>query len=296
MNSVFETSMLHGTGQISCTKYKNLHNISHHHRDYELIHLHSGSAEISVNEHLFKVTGGESIFVNSQDIHFIRAEEDTVITVLKADRALLDRVFSGRILASPLIGRDMGVEELLEAISKETISAEEGYPCEPADVRSMLVNCMTVQFFIRLLRKSPTAEPKGDTPDRLNTHEGYRELCRRIAVEYRTITFEEAAKQMNFSEPHFSKVFHQTFGMTFTQYLNTVRIAAALEKLKQGRMSVTEIAGSCGFNTIRNFNRVFRKFTGYSPKSIPSDYVFLYRLQDGYGLDPTLNCTVVMEE
>ena len=83
--------------------------------------------------------------------------------------------------------------------------------------------------------------------------------------------------------------------MTFTQYLNTVRIAAALEKLKQGSMSVTEIAGSCGFNTIRNFNRVFKKYTGYSPCNIPSDYVFLCSLQDGYGLDPTLTCTVILE-
>ena len=84
--------------------------------------------------------------------------------------------------------------------------------------------------------------------------------------------------------------------MTFIQYLNTVRIAAALEKIKQGRMSMTEISDSCGFNSIRNFNRVFKKYTGYSPKSIPADYVFLYSLQEGYGLDPTLNCTIVIDE
>lgn len=291
MNSVFETSTLRGLGQISRTKYKNLRNISHYHSDYELIHVERGSAEISVNEHLFKVSDRESVFVNSQDIHHIHAEEDTVVTVLKADRDLLDRIFAKRILASPHIGRGMGVEELLAAVS-----AEEARTDESPDVREMMLNCLAVRFFIGLLRNSPTVEPRGDTPDRRNTHEGYRELCRKIAVEYKTITFEEAARQMNFSEPHFSKVFHQTFGMTFTRYLNTVRIAAALGKLKEGRMSVTEIAGSCGFNTIRNFNRVFKSFTGYSPKNVPSDYVFLYSLQDGYGLDPTLNCTVVLDE
>ena len=155
---------------------------------------------------------------------------------------------------------------------------------------------MTVQFFITLLRSSKTVERKAEASGRMSIHEIYRKLCRKIAVEYATITFEEAARHMTFSEPHFSKVFHNIFGMTFTQYLNTVKIAAALEKIKQGHMNITEIAYSCGFNTIRNFNRVFKNFTGYSPKNIPSDYVFLYNLQDGYGLDPTLNCTIVLED
>jgi AraC-like DNA-binding protein len=84
--------------------------------------------------------------------------------------------------------------------------------------------------------------------------------------------------------------------MTFTQYLNTIKIAAAIEKLRKNEMSITKIALECGFNTIRNFNRVFKKFTGYTPNSLPPDYVFLYRLQDGYGIDPTLNCTIVMKD
>ena len=120
-------------------------------------------------------------------------------------------------------------------------------------------------------------------------------MCRKISNEYGTITFCEAAKHMHFSEPYFAKVFHRTFGMTFTQYLNTVRIAAAIDKLKQGNMSITEISLSCGFNTIRNFNRVFKSLTGYSPSHMPSDYIFLYSLRTGYGLNPTLTSTQIIE-
>ena len=123
----------------------------------------------------------------------------------------------------------------------------------------------------------------------------YREICAKISNEYDTITFAEAAKYLHFSEPYFSKIFHKLFGMTFTQYLNTVRIAAAIEKLKAGNLSVTEVSASCGFNTIRNFNRVFKNFTGYTPGELPSDYVFLYNLQEDFGLDPTLNCSEIIE-
>ena len=95
---------------------------------------------------------------------------------------------------------------------------------------------------------------------------------------------------------HFSKMVRNLFGMTFTKYLNIIKISGALQMLKQGNMSISEIADSCGFNTIRNFNRVFKAFTGYSPTDIPIDYNYLYSLHIGYGLDPTLNCTVILNE
>ena len=38
-------------------------------------------------------------------------------------------------------------------------------------------------------------------------------------------------------------------------------------------MPITEIASRCGFATIRNFNRIFKEFTGYTPKALPQDYI-----------------------
>ena len=288
MNTVFETSHTKGHAQISCVKYKNLNNISHYHSDYELIYVNAGSAQIAINEYLFNVGTQESIFVMSNDIHHIHANENSIITVLKADKDYFDKIFTTHVVSFPKICPSIDVCSFLESIYIELKQSDEN--------STLMANCMAIQFFVTLLRNSPTVERKDKEASKLSMHETYRELCRKIALEYKTITFESAAKHMNFSEPHFSKVFHNIFGMTFTQYLNTVRVAAALEMLKKGRMSITEIAGNCGFNTIRNFNRVFKKFTGHSPQSLPPDYVFLYSLKDGYGLDPTLNCTIVLEE
>lgn len=288
MNTVFETSKTKAFAHISYTRYKYLNNISHYHSDYELIYVNEGSAQIAVNEHLFNIGTQESIFLTDNTIHHIHSDEHTVITVLKADKVFLEKIFTAKVLSSPKISSNIDVKSFLEKVHTEIKHSDEN--------STVMADCMTTQFFIMLLRNSPTVERQSKESSKLNLHETYRKLSRKIALEYKTITFENAAKYMNFSEPHFSKVFHNIFGMTFTQYLNTVRIAAALEMLKQGHMSITDIAGNCGFNTIRNFNRVFKKFTGYSPQSLPSDYVFLYSLQDGYGLDPTLNCTIVLED
>lgn len=63
--------------------------------------------------------------------------------------------------------------------------------------------------------------------------------------------------------------------MTFSQYLNTVRLEKAIDLLNQNQehLSMTEIASRCGFDTIRHFNRIFKDITGMSPRELPPDYV-----------------------
>ena len=209
-----------------------------------------------------------------------------MITVLKAGNKYFEFVFNSKRLLSPTVSEKLNIENVLNDIDSELRSNEYN--------SYAMADSIATQLFINLLRSEKTSSSASVSSKELSTSALYREICGKISSEYKTITFEEAAKHVHFSGPYFSKIFHNIFGMTFTQYLNTVRIAAAVEKLKEGNMSITEISSECGFNTIRNFNRVFKNHTGYSPNNLPSNYVFLYSLEDGYGLDPTLNCTEIL--
>ena len=79
-------------------------------------------------------------------------------------------------------------------------------------------------------------------------------------------------------------------GMTFTKYLNIIRIEKAVTLLLESQLSVTEVAQNTGFGTIRSFNRVFKELTGYTPKSLPDDYKFIkIGTAESGGFDPTLS-------
>lgn len=54
-------------------------------------------------------------------------------------------------------------------------------------------------------------------------------------------------------------------GATFKQYLNTVRIHAAEQLLKESDRKVQDIALSVGYANITHFNRMFKKITTYAP-------------------------------
>ena len=79
------------------------------------------------------------------------------------------------------------------------------------------------------------------------------------------ITMKELAKELGYEYHYFSRIFHKNFDMNFRQLLNIFKMSSAIEAIMTGTKSITEIAFDTGFASIRNFNRVFLKHTGYTP-------------------------------
>ena len=77
---------------------------------------------------------------------------------------------------------------------------------------------------------------------------------------------------MGYSESYFSRYFKNIFGVTFSQYMNAIKTSDAMLLLRGNPdLTITQVAGYCGFNSIRHFNRVFKNLTGSSPSDFASD-------------------------
>ena len=86
--------------------------------------------------------------------------------------------------------------------------------------------------------------------------------------------------------------------MSFTDYLNVIKIENAIMMMRRNPHSmISAIAAKCGFTTLRNFNRVFKEITGYSPRDLPSEYVLNAGIQivSGKDFDPTNPTSVVID-
>lgn len=79
------------------------------------------------------------------------------------------------------------------------------------------------------------------------------------------ITLENLSKQFGYSPYHFSRLFNTYIGVGLKQYVNSVRLEAATEKLKEGE-SVTDAALNSGFNSMRSFYREFTAKFGQTPQ------------------------------
>ena len=202
-------------------KYKNLNNISHWHTEYELIVSESGTVSVTADGNLFTLTEGMGLFLHGGTIHSISSEVGAIAVVVKADASYFDSLFGRKKLVSPILQRDYSLLDYVNELFAEMTAKDE--------YSGILIDTATTRLMARILREEPTEEisaPESSSAER------YKLLLERIAESYADTTFEDAASFMHFSRPYFSKYFLEHAGISFTRYLNTVRISRAGEMIK----------------------------------------------------------------
>lgn len=103
-------------------------------------------------------------------------------------------------------------------------------------------------------------------------------IAERFATE---LSLSEMAETVNMSAFYFCKTFKKATGMTFTEYLARVRVEKVKNLLLNPNTRVSEAAYEAGFQSLSQFNRVFRRIAGVSPT------VYRDRLHDGSAARPT---------
>ncbi len=73
------------------------------------------------------------------------------------------------------------------------------------------------------------------------------------------------ARAVNMSAFYFCRTFRRATGISFTDYLARVRIEKARNLLLNPHKRISEVAFEVGFQSLSQFNRVFRKIAGQSP-------------------------------
>lgn len=79
------------------------------------------------------------------------------------------------------------------------------------------------------------------------------------------IRLAQVAAAVNTSAFYFCKMFKQATGMTFTDYLARLRVEKVKSLLLNPHIRISEAAFQVGFQSLSQFNRVFRKVAGESP-------------------------------
>ena len=79
------------------------------------------------------------------------------------------------------------------------------------------------------------------------------------------ITLEILEKEIHLNKYYISHLFSDKFKISFTEYVNLLRLTEACKLLANTKMTISKISAASGFNTTRTFNRAFMKKFGMSP-------------------------------
>lgn len=86
------------------------------------------------------------------------------------------------------------------------------------------------------------------------------------------ISLERISRIAHMSPFAFSRYFKKNCGAGFIEYLNRVRMNKACHFLRETEYQVHEIASQCGFSSLSNFNKQFRKTEGLAPREYRAQF------------------------
>lgn len=253
----------------------------HYHEDIELnFVLNAAGAKRVIGDHIEEIGDYELVLIgpNLQHAWFgdnFKDNQITEITIqfhknflddamlirnqLRYIRIMLEKSTRGILFSSQTtrqlaprimeLGKKQGFDSVLELLSiLHDLSVSRNY---------RLLSDMTFNNVEKQSYNSRRIE-KVMTYSRLNFH--------------KQISLSEVAKITSMTESAFSRFFKLRTGMTFIDSLIEIRLGHASRKLIETTESISEIAYNCGFNNISNFNRIFKKKKGCTPKELRESY------------------------
>ena len=247
----------------------------HWHEEIEIVYMLDGNMQVGLNKETYLLGPRDIFIIGRRNVHhFISSAEPHYSVIIQFGLSFLGS-FSSIIrdaqFISPLLGVSKkldtnidsrvhsAVEEQILAMIQENEEKKEGYQMA---LRARLFDLMVI-----LVRQVPMQHFSSREKNRqISRLKKLDKVLDYIDTNYdKSITLSEISDIANYSPYHFTRFFKDTTGMTFNEYINSVRVKKAEEYLLDVELPVTEVAYMSGFNSIQTFNRVFKKHKGCTP-------------------------------
>lgn len=254
------------------------------------IHVH---AEFELN---FIENGGRAKRVVGDSIEEIDDLELTLITGSNLEHGWLDHKctskeikeitiqFHGDLFNEQLLEKNQfrTVKEMFEkamngvTFSKDTIESIKGRLYSLASEQEGAHSVLSLFGILYDLSLSPMRELSSRS---FNEHEQNYD-SRRIERAYNymlanyssEVRLSDIADLVGMTQVAFSRFIKQRTGRNYIDSLNDIRLGHATRMLVDTTHSIAEISIICGFNNLSNFNRIFKKKKGCTPREFRDNY------------------------
>lgn len=256
----------------------------HAHPELELVHVRAGKGRRIVGHVIAPFQEGDMILLGSMLPHrWIYESSDNhqpASTVLYFNTETLAGSFYEMNECRPLQEllqraaqglRITGKTRQLIAHKLEKLSRLRGLPAFTG-ILDLLQLLATSSELESLSAGSQEATGFATVTDRLS------EVYEYIAAHYHEeLTLARIAAVAHLSETAFCRLFRQRTQNHFTAYLNEIRLQHACHRLQSTDEPISLIAEACGFKTVSNFNKCFKKGRKSSPSAYRNGFLELMK-------------------
>ena len=238
--------------------------VPHTHQELEIVYVVRGSCVAYANQHKEVLREGDLFIAYPNQVHYyedaIWGEGEFVLLIFSA--AILYEMESQikdyePVQNSICIGLDTPLAEKL----KEIAQIKGPY----SDAKARYFIGLLMLELLPMLKLSPIVPEEDSTVIML------LEYCRKHYRE--SLSLEALSKEFHLSRGYISQIFNRKIHMSFTHFVNALRVNAAVKLLKNSDMKIVDIAEDVGYTSLRSFNRAFVEIAN----TTPTEYRKLYR-------------------
>lgn len=228
----------------------------HIHNAVEIVYLTGGSSVVLCGTQKRKLTAGELFIAFPNQIHSYENSKDIqgflLVIPLKPYLLPCNHVLMNKVPEISVISEiSTDFQTLLELAYREKQTAPD----------------RVMESYFQLIVEKTLAQ-LSLTDVEQGAEEILKEILLYVNAHYtEPLTRKEIARAVGYHESYISRLFSGILKTSIPGYINSLRMHDASRLLTQTDMPVSRIAEQLGFGTIRNFNRVFLKETGSSPKT-----------------------------
>lgn len=250
----------------------------HYHEYIELIYVVASSMEIRVNHHDYTLNSGDFLVIIPGDVHSIVCNKGCRYVVLQADT---DFVFAS-VLSNSEIHYVMPYTLSIHREARLFRASEVDYTDIPKYIYNIVSEYSERHKFYTLAIRSYfsaialhvfrqwdilLSESNDVRHDMVEEDPRLARVITQINERYsEDITAEEMAKVAGMSYSYFSRYFKSTIGLSYSEYLNSVRIKASEKLLIDSDFSVADIADKVGFSNTSYYIAQFKRQLHMTPK------------------------------
>ena len=246
----------------------------HWHKDIEINLFLRNPADFLVNGVSRHMEAGDFILINSGDLHsglgdpgHSEAERSQELLTLQLDYDFLKSYCGGE---GAMRFRDTMSADVYDRIRGILLEIGKIHLQEP-EFYEIRMTTLILQLGTILLEQCLDRSSKADDPGSRRTFHQIKEAVEYIDAHYaEEMTLNDIAAVMGWAPTYFSRKFRQLTGVTYHDYLCSVRLKHAMDDLLCRDADITEIAFDCGFPNVKSFIEAFRKTFGATPQKYRS--------------------------
>ncbi len=232
----------------------------HYQRSIELVYLHEGRSTAIISEKEYPLVKDDLLIIFPHQIHGFHNDERPYATILyfPADTVPIFRdLLNSTVPDEPIVHNASSIANLTQ-LFWHIIVAERAESPYRDTVLCAYFTALLGQL-IPLLTLSPAPFQDNNTT---------RDLLHYCTTHYREpLSLTSVASTLHMHPNTISAIFNRHLHTSFSDYLNGLRIEEACQRLATTQESITDIATTVGFETIRTFNRVFKQHCDITPSA-----------------------------